>query len=61
MDVTWTLPAIFLEGNQCYFIIYNYDQNYIFTEPITNLHNEIIVSALEKIYMDLKENDSNQQ
>ena len=36
-DATGALPAVSLEGNQYYFVAYDYDTNAIFAEPLQNL------------------------
>ena len=52
-DPTRILPAVSLDGNQCYFVAYDYDNNYIFAEPIPNLKSETIVGALRKTFENL--------
>ena len=38
-----------LDGNQYYFITYDYDTNYIFAELIADLRDEIIIRVFEKV------------
>ena len=44
-DATGALPATSLDGNQYYFIAYNYDTNYIFAIPIKNVTDDAIMEA----------------
>ena len=54
-DYTGVLPAISLDGNQYYFIAYNYDTNYIFVIPIKNVTDDAIVEALQEVFQQLKD------
>ena len=49
-DATGTLPVRSLNGNQYYFVAYDYDLNYIFAVPILNLTDEPS-SELLKMYL----------
>ena len=42
-----------LEGNQYYFVAYDYDTNAIFAIPIKNLKDESIIAAFDEIFTDL--------
>ena len=44
------LPAMSICTNQYYFIAYDYDTNYIFTEPITDIKYETISRAFQRIF-----------
>ena len=52
-DATGALPHVSLEGNQYYFVVYDYDTNAIFAIPIQNLKDESIIAAFDKIFKDL--------
>ena len=53
-DATGALPVRSLEGNQYYYVAYDYDHNYIFAEPITDVKDNTIVEAMTKIFTFLK-------
>jgi len=44
-----------LEGNQYYFIAYDYDTNSIFEIPIKDLKDDTIIAAFDEIFKDLTE------
>ena len=44
-----------LDGNQYYFVAYNYDNNYIFVVPIPDLKDETIIKAFDGIFTELEE------
>ena len=54
-DATGALPAISLYGNQYYFIAYDYDTNYIFAIPITNVTDDAIMEAFQEVFHKLKD------
>ena len=54
-DATGTLPTISLDGHQYYFIVYDYDSNYIFAEPIKDVKDATLVEAFQKIFETLEE------
>ena len=54
-DAIGALPAVSLEGNQYYFVAYDYDTNAIFTEPLQNLQDATIITALDKIFTELED------
>ncbi len=37
------------------FIAYDYDTNYIFAEPITDVKDTTIIAAFDKVFMELTE------
>ena len=49
-DATGVLPVMSMEGNQYYYIVYDYDHNYIFAKPISDLKAETIVNCMAKIF-----------
>eukprot|EP00804_Cyclotella_cryptica_P024014 CCRYP_020050-RA/>CCRYP_020050-RA protein AED:0.24 eAED:0.19 QI:0/0/0/0.8/0.25/0/5/0/1018 len=53
-DATGALPAVTLEGNQYYFVVYAYDPNYIYATPLRNLRDVSIMTAFNDIFQDLK-------
>ena len=53
-DATGALPVRSLDGNQYYFIAYDYDLNYIFAVPIPDLTDDTIVGAFDSIFTNLK-------
>ena len=52
---TGALPVRSLDGMQYFFIAYNYDTNYIFANPISNLKDESIIAAFESVFNKLKD------
>ena len=52
-DATGALPVMSLEGNQYYFVAYDYDTNAIFAIPIKNLKDDSIIAAFDEIFTDL--------
>ena len=54
-DATGALPAVSLDGNQYYFIAYDYDTNYIFAIPIKDVKDATLVAACEEVFNTLKE------
>ena len=52
-DATEALPAVSLEGNQDYFVAYDYDTNAIFVSPMKNLTDASIIEAFDEIFTDL--------
>ena len=53
--MTGALPVILLDGMHYYFIAYEYDTNYIFTELISDLRDETITKVFEKMFEELAE------
>ena len=53
-DQTGALPVRSLEGMQYFFIAYDYDTNYIFAKPISNLKDKTIIEAFESVFNELK-------
>jgi len=53
-DATGALPVVSLEGNQYYFIAYDYDTNAILAEPLRSVKDADIIAAFEKIFQELK-------
>ena len=54
-DATGALPAISLNGNQYYFIAYDYDTNYIFAISIKNVTDDAIMEAFQEVFLQLKD------
>ena len=54
-DATGAIPAISLDGNQYYFIAYEYDTNYIFEIPIKNVTDDAIMEAFQELSHKLKD------
>ena len=54
-DQTCALPVRSLDGMQYFFIAYDYDTNYIFSKPISNLKYETIIEAFESVFNELKD------
>ena len=54
-DATGALPHVSLEGNQYYFVAYDYDTNAIFAIPIKDLKDDTIIAAFDEIFKDLTE------
>ena len=49
-DQTGALPVCSLNVMRYFFIAYDYDTNYIFTKPISNVKDEIIIEAFESVF-----------
>ena len=47
------LPAISLNGNQYHLVAYDYDINYTFAEPISDMKDETIIPVFDKIFTEL--------
>ena len=54
-DQTGALPVRSRDGMQYFFIAYDYDTNYIFAKPISNLKDESIIAAFESVFNELKD------
>ena len=54
-DATGALPATSLDGNQYYFIAYDYDTHYIFAIPIKSVTADAIMEAFQEVFQQLKE------
>ena len=53
-DQTGALPVRSLEGMQYFVVTYDYDTNYIFANPISDLKDETIIEAFESVFNELK-------
>ena len=51
---TGALSVVSLEGNQYYFIAYDYNTNAILAEPLRSVKDADIIAAFEKIFQELK-------
>ena len=49
-DATGALLAVSLEGNQYYFLAYDYNTNAVFAIPMKKLEDKIIIEAFDKIF-----------
>ena len=47
--------ACSLDGMQYFFIAYDYDTNYIFAKPISNLKDKTIIEAFESVFNESKD------
>ena len=56
-DATGALPHVSLEGNQYYFVEYDYNTNAIFAIPMKDLKDNIIIAAFDVIFKDLTEKE----
>ena len=54
-DATGALPARSLDGNQYYFVAYDYDTNYIFAIPLKDLTNTSIIKGFDKVFSQMKD------
>jgi len=54
-DATGALPTILLDGHQYCFIAYDYESNYIFAEPIKDVHDAMLVEVFQKVFEMLEE------
>ena len=54
-NTTVTIPTILINGNQYYFMAYNYNNNYTFAKPIPNTKDDTIIGVFEKISTELTE------
>ena len=46
------LPAVTFERNQYYFIMYDYDTNYIHASPVQNLKDKTLINKSDTIFLD---------
>ena len=49
-DATGALPVMSLNGHQYYIVAYDYDNNFIEAKEISDLKDETIVEAVQKIF-----------
>ena len=56
-DQAGALPVRSLDGMQYFFIAYDYDTNYIFAKPISNLKDETIIEAFESVFNEQKDKE----
>ena len=54
-DATGALPTVSIDGNQYYFVAYNYDTNYIFATPIKDVKDATLVAACKEVFDTLKD------
>ena len=54
-DATRALQTISLDGHQYYFIAHDYNSNYIFTEPIKDVKDAMLVEAFQKVFETLED------
>ena len=54
IDQAGTLPHMSFDGVQYFFIVSNYNTNYIYALLIKNLKDETIISVFEEVINDLK-------
>ena len=54
-DETDALPVKSLEGNQYYYVAYDYNHNYIFANPILDVKDDTIINAMPNIFTGLEE------
>ena len=52
-DTTGAFPEISLDGKQYFFVAYDYDTNYVFALPISNVQDKTIIKAFDKIFTEL--------
>ena len=53
-DATGALPARSLDGNQYYFVAYDYNTNYIFAIPLKDMTNTSIIEGFDKVFSQMK-------
>ena len=58
-DATGSLLTVSLEGNQYYFVAYDYDTNAIFAIPMKDVKDDTIIAAFDEIFKDLTKKDTN--
>ena len=46
-----------LDGHQYYIVAYGYDNNFIETKEVSDIKDETIVDAMQKIFDKMEEND----
>ena len=49
-DATSTLPVRSINNNQCYYVVYDYDTNYVHTVPVEDLTDATIIKTFDKIF-----------
>ena len=54
-DATGALPTVSLDGNQYYFVAYDYDTNYIFAIPIKDVKDVTLVAACKEVLDTLRD------
>ena len=54
-DQTGALPVWSLDGMQYFFIAHDYDTNYIFAKPISNVKDKFIIAAFNSVFNELKD------
>jgi hypothetical protein len=52
-DATGALPAISFHGHIFFFVAYNYYNTYIFTEPIANVADAMMVDVFDVVFTEL--------
>jgi len=52
-DAPEALPAVSLDGHQ--YIVYDYDNNYIFAELIKDVKDATLVEAFQKVFETLED------
>ena len=48
------LPVQALSGNQYYYVVYDYDNNYIDARAVEDLKDETIVKTFDKVFLDME-------
>jgi len=54
-DATGALLTISLDGHQYYFIAYDYNNSYIFAEPIKDIKDTTLVEAFQRVFETLED------
>ena len=54
-DATSALPVLSLDGHQCCIVAYDYDNNFIEAEEVSDLKDETVVETVRKIFNKMEE------
>jgi hypothetical protein len=53
-NATGALPVRSINGNQYYYVAYDYDTNYIDARPIEDLTDETIIKTFDEIFKEME-------
>jgi hypothetical protein len=53
-DATRALPVRSIDGNQYYYVAYDYDTNYIDARPVEDLTDETIIKTFDEIFKEME-------
>jgi hypothetical protein len=53
-DATGALPVRSVDGNQYYYVAYDYDTNYVHAVPVEDLTDATIINTFDEIFSDME-------